>query len=429
MTRARGAAAGLLLLATLAAVLAVGPATSAATAPYAFAETQTGSSEPVRWNPCAPITYRINSNGLAGTTTVNRVRAAVAEAASASGIQIVYLGRTSFVPDDRNTPVPSSVGANVVITWAYSGSGSRRSALLPAQQLVVGVGDFTATRTNQGFLVARSGFVVFNAAHFFSMSARKQYAGALHELGHLLGLDHVTDRAQVMYPTLQTYPPTHYAAGDRLGLRKVGRSAGCLVAAPAPKAPTVAVDGDRIRISTSPVSSVSGPVSYALYSPQLGGRVGGSTTPTFSIPLANLARHGLAGRTVSFTVRAANRVGAAESGPVVYPVPRAVVVVPPSLVATPGSLDVVAPHAVLKGTSADVSDQLRISTSGTVEVYKDRGLTYSGALYPHNLFFGLPILRFEVTGSVLVEGPGLAQRFDVTGSYLTTNSPPVGAAP
>jgi hypothetical protein len=203
----------------------------------------------------------------------------------------------------------------------------------------------------------------------------------------------------------------------------------------------VRLDGDRIRISTAAVTSVSGPVSYALYSTQLGGRVGGSTTPAFSLPLANLARRGLAGRTVSFTIRAANRVGASESGAVGYVVPRAVVTRAPTLVATPFSLDVVAPQAVLAGTTADVSDQLRVSTSGTVAVYKERGLTYSGTLYTHNLFFGLPIWWYDVTGSVLVEGPGLSRTFGVSGTYLTsaanppeepapeTDSPPVAPAP
>ena len=54
----------------------------------------------------------------------------------------------------------------------------------------------------------------------------------MHELGHVVGLDHVTDTAQIMYPTV-TDKPAVYAAGDLAGLQQLGRANGCL-AVPAP---------------------------------------------------------------------------------------------------------------------------------------------------------------------------------------------------
>jgi hypothetical protein len=41
-----------------------------------------------------------------------------------------------------------------------------------------------------------------------------------------VGLGHTSDKRQIMYPTLTKY--ASYGAGDRTGLRKVGRSAGCI---------------------------------------------------------------------------------------------------------------------------------------------------------------------------------------------------------
>ena len=49
----------------------------------------------------------------------------------------------------------------------------------------------------------------------------------MHELGHLVGLDHVADRSQMMFATV-TGKPAAWADGDLAGLRQVGRTAGCL---------------------------------------------------------------------------------------------------------------------------------------------------------------------------------------------------------
>jgi hypothetical protein len=50
----------------------------------------------------------------------------------------------------------------------------------------------------------------------------------LHELGHASGLDHAASRKSQMYPTLTSASPSGFAAGDRAGLAKLGRKAGCI---------------------------------------------------------------------------------------------------------------------------------------------------------------------------------------------------------
>jgi hypothetical protein len=48
----------------------------------------------------------------------------------------------------------------------------------------------------------------------------------LHELGHMMGLGHVNDPAQLMYPVATTR--TAYGTGDLEGLYHLGTPAGCL---------------------------------------------------------------------------------------------------------------------------------------------------------------------------------------------------------
>ena len=55
----------------------------------------------------------------------------------------------------------------------------------------------------------------------------------LHELGHLVGLDHVDDRSQMLHTTVHGATPDGYAAGDRAGLARLGAASGC-VTVPAP---------------------------------------------------------------------------------------------------------------------------------------------------------------------------------------------------
>ena len=50
----------------------------------------------------------------------------------------------------------------------------------------------------------------------------------LHELAHTMGLAHVADRAQLM-ATVLPRSVASLQAGDRTGLSKVGRDAGCVV--------------------------------------------------------------------------------------------------------------------------------------------------------------------------------------------------------
>jgi hypothetical protein len=407
------------MLLMIALCLVVVPPAQGSSGDYHFYAEQRASSQPIRWNPCSPITYRINTNGVASRSAVRRVRAAVSEAARASGIRFAYVGRTTFVPDNSRTPIPKRVGAEVVIAWAHEGSGSRRSALLPLEPRLAGVGGYGTSTGAGGYKIARTGFVVFNAGHIFAMSPRKQYVVALHELGHLLGLGHVSDPREIMYPEVLAHGPSHYGAGDRAGLRRLGRAAGCLVPTSAPQAPRVVRSANELRVSTPAVRSIAGPVTYTLSSPDLRGQVASSRSPDFAVPLKYVADAGGAGRRVRFTVSASNWAGTSVSHPMTYAVPAVEVTAGPRVEATPTSFAVVGPRAVLAGTTVDVSDLLTTRVYGSISAQKKSGGTWSSSLAQSFDFLGFSMVDFDVDGALVVTGPAAQQTFNLDGTYAT----------
>jgi hypothetical protein len=197
---------------------------------------------PVRWNPCAPIHYRVNLRN-APPGALADVKKAVAEISRATRITFKYDGATTVIPTSkytakyrpgRTTPPP------LVIAWATKGTGPGQSDLLRADtpmgdNLGVGGPVYAYWYDSRGrYHKARyvTGSVVMNAAHNDELPAglvdgvpgRGQVL--VHELGHVMGLQHTSDKTQVMYPIIGPYAT--FGAGDHAGLRLLGRSAGCI---------------------------------------------------------------------------------------------------------------------------------------------------------------------------------------------------------
>jgi hypothetical protein len=114
----------------------------------------------------------------------------------------------------------------VLFVWEAAG----QSDFLPAAG-EVGMGGYTAVSNPAGQWVNVTGQVALSS----SAAGAPGFAAAggwahllLHEIGHLVGLGHVEDPGQVMYPVAGPGAPTAYGPGDRAGLSRLGTAAGCL---------------------------------------------------------------------------------------------------------------------------------------------------------------------------------------------------------
>ncbi|MEO7837208.1 MAG: matrixin family metalloprotease, partial [Acidimicrobiales bacterium] len=175
---------------------------------------------PGRWNPCAPVRYSINST-RAPAGGVADVQEAIRRVGQATGISFTYDGSTAEVPNNGSNGYS---GAGTVIAWATPDETNMLTAGAAGMGGAAGVSSNGAIRITRGFVVLDASRTV--PAGFGGGAS--QGALLMHELGHMVGLGHSTDQAQIMYPTVTPRTPRDWGAGDRIGLLRVGAPNGCL---------------------------------------------------------------------------------------------------------------------------------------------------------------------------------------------------------
>lgn len=186
---------------------------------------------PLRWDPCTPIGFVLNPAGAPPDAELE-VRTALAILADATGMELELLGHTDESPASAR-PLVEADGSgwrwrSVLVSWIPTGApGPPGGPLGPldrgvAVPVAVRDGDREAYVTGQVILNASRSDLVSGSADRRTAIA----ATLLHELAHLLGLDHVDDPTQMMWDDPGT-GPVELGAGDLAGLALLGRAAGC----------------------------------------------------------------------------------------------------------------------------------------------------------------------------------------------------------
>jgi hypothetical protein len=203
---------------------------------YAFEQVNTDGS-PARWDPCTPIHYVVNLTDAPPTAAAD-VAGALTRVAAATGLTFVADGTTDEIPSrSRPTEEPSRYGhrwAPLLIAWTH-----RMATDFLATGDALGEGGATWVAPAGGHDTYVTGQIAIDAdttRHLRSGFGAGVSTGLLllHELGHVVGLAHVTDRTEVMFPNLEPRPAGDYGRGDLAGLAALGHAAGCSPAPPAP---------------------------------------------------------------------------------------------------------------------------------------------------------------------------------------------------
>jgi hypothetical protein len=183
---------------------------------------------PVRWDPCSPIELVVSAEGLP-TGGLDDLSEALDRLVEVTGLDLRVTGTTDERPRAERPPYqPNRYGhrwAPVLIAWASPHEGGIRLRSTDrgvAVPIAVGApGDRTYV----------TGQVALNAERTdldagFDDRSRSWGSTVLHELVHVLGLDHVDDPTQLMY----VHPgegPVEFGDGDLVGLAAVGAEHAC----------------------------------------------------------------------------------------------------------------------------------------------------------------------------------------------------------
>lgn len=206
------------------AALGAPPAVATGVGTFRFVATQrTSPDSPVAYDPCRPVDIVINDT-LAPSGTEGMVETSVADVAAATGLHLRVIGRTD---EPASADRPSQDLARYGSGWSPAIVGWTSPADVPRLAgRVAGVGGSTQwagsmTATNR-FV---TGTVWLDAPQLADILRRPQgpaqvRAIVLHELGHLVGLDHVDDPAELMYE--ENVGVLGYGPGDREGLAALG---------------------------------------------------------------------------------------------------------------------------------------------------------------------------------------------------------------
>lgn len=184
---------------------------------YSFLAVNSDGS-PVGYSPCRPLHYVVNAT-LVPAGAERLVPDAIRTISAATGITFIYDGTTAEQPSPQRRPYqPETYGerwAPLLIAWTTPETAPQLKGK------VIGTGGSTHFSYDGGPKTFVTGSLDLDApqiadellnpdGHLYAMAV------ILHELSHVMGLDHVEDPTQLMYPEIGT--PEGLSSGDLSGL-------------------------------------------------------------------------------------------------------------------------------------------------------------------------------------------------------------------
>jgi hypothetical protein len=199
--------------------LGVPGTTAKASKAYRFIATQDGGSDPVTYDPCAPIHLRVDARTIVdhGMKLLDQALDAVSEA---TGLQFVVDGLTKdAAPDDGTVLGPDRQWLPVTVSWSDPTTSPQLKGSVAGY-----AGSSSIERDGHRWFV--TGTVVLDGPQLERIldgpGGRPAVRSVMmHELAHLVGLDHVDAPGQLMRPSGDESITT-WGAGDRTGLVAVG---------------------------------------------------------------------------------------------------------------------------------------------------------------------------------------------------------------
>jgi hypothetical protein len=199
------------------------------------------------WDPCLPITYAVNAQ-RATQAQMDALNQAIRQVEEASGFDLVYAGEATgsmYIGNNGSAVAAPVIGGSPVMA-VFGFSDPYETPVLDGPTIGIGGiggGDNIRATTSGRRWIVKGGYAIADVTDVTSPS--RLTSTFSHEIGHMLGLDHVTSPNELMYGFIS--PLTDFQTGDRNGLYSIGEPQ-CVGGAPLRERNAAPVDLETIDV-------------------------------------------------------------------------------------------------------------------------------------------------------------------------------------